>query len=291
MMTGIIVVNEFLNTNKFNEIHTWLMQAGERLGIQMLQKTNAQLLIDCSKREKELKADFILFWDKDIRLAYYLEQLGYPVFNSAKAIELCDDKVLMHLQLMNTKFKMPKTLIAPKTFDNIGYTNYHFLEGICEQLCFPIIIKESFGSFGKQVYLANNKEQLFEQVRQIGAKPMLFQEFIKTSKSRDVRLQVVGGEVVAAMYRYNLSGDFRANLTIGASMQAYQPTKEQIELAIKSCECVGLDFGGVDLLFGEGDEPLLCEINSNAHFKNIYDCTGVNVADYILSYIKGKVKW
>ena len=48
---------------------------------------------------------------------------------------------------------------------------------------------------------------------------------------------------------------------------------------------LGLDFAGVDILFGEEEEPILCEVNSNAHFKNIYDCTGINVADAIISYI------
>jgi glutathione synthase/RimK-type ligase-like ATP-grasp enzyme len=50
-----------------------------------------------------------------------------------------------------------------------------------------------------------------------------------------------------------------------------------------------LDFAGVDIMFGKQGEPVLCEVNSNAHFKNIYDCTGVNVADEIMEYILNKV--
>jgi glutathione synthase/RimK-type ligase-like ATP-grasp enzyme len=29
----------------------------------------------------------------------------------------------------------------------------------------------------------------------------------------------------------------------------------------------------------------VCEVNSNAHFKSIYDCTGVNAADEIIAHI------
>lgn len=289
-MTGILVINEFLHSNKFNEIHSWLLKAGEKQNIKMVLKTNAQILMDIHEGVNQRSADFILFWDKDIRLAYYLEQLGYPVFNSSKAIERCDDKSLTHLTLMNTGIKTARTMIAPKTFDNIGYTNYHFLEQVEHQLGFPMVIKESFGSFGQQVYLAQNKEELLLKVKQIGSKSMLFQEFIKTSYGRDIRLQVVGGEVVASMYRYTDGGDFRANLTIGGKMQEYLPTKEQCDLAIRCCEMIGLDFGGVDILFGEEEEPILCEVNSNAHFKNIYDCTGVNAADIIINTIKSRVK-
>lgn len=45
----------------------------------------------------------------------------------------------------------------------------------------------------------------------------------------------------------------------------------------------------MDILFGKEEEPILCEVNSNAHFKNIYDCTGVNVAEHIMKYIKRAV--
>jgi glutathione synthase/RimK-type ligase-like ATP-grasp enzyme len=45
-----------------------------------------------------------------------------------------------------------------------------------------------------------------------------------------------------------------------------------------------VDFAGVDIMFG-ADGPVLCEVNSNAHFKNIYECTGINVGDAIMEYI------
>ena len=319
-----LVVNEFLQSGKFNEIHKWLMKAAEKFGINMILKTNAELLVDlqtkeCRKKteeedccfpaaESELdrsdsmetnsyrkktrteEPEFILFWDKDTRLARHLEQQGYPVFNSSKAIAACDDKSLTHLALMIAGIPMPRTIVAPMTFDNIGYTNTDFLKEVSERLGFPMVVKECFGSFGQQVYLAKEPEELKGLVDRIGTKPMLFQEFIASSSGRDVRLQVVGSKVIAAMYRYSLNGDFRANLTIGGKMLPYEPTKEQCELAIRCCEVLGLDYAGVDLLFGEDGTTLVCEVNSNAHFKNIYDCTGVNAADAILSHIVDKLK-
>ena len=289
-MTGILVVNEFLHSYKFNEIHAWLLAAANKQGIEMQLRTNADLLIDISEETQDCKADFILFWDKDVRLAYYLEQLGYPVFNSSKAIELCDDKSLTHLTLMNSGIPMPRTIIAPKTFENIGYTNYKFLHQVAERIGFPLVVKESFGSFGQQVYLVKNIEELEEQVKHIGVKPILFQEFIKTSFGKDIRLQVVGNKIIASMYRYTENGDFRANLSIGGKMENYLPTKEQCDLALQCCEVLELDFAGVDLLFGEDEKPIVCEVNSNAHFKNIYDCTGVNVADAIITHVIRKLR-
>ena len=289
VLKGLLVVNEFLASNKFNEIHNWLIEAAKKNKIQMELRTNAELLIDIPTDRKERLADFILFWDKDVKLATYLEKLGYPVFNKASAIEICDDKALTHLTLMNTFIPMPRTVIAPKTFDNIGYTNYEFLSETAQCLGFPMVIKECFGSFGQQVYLVHNLEEAKECMDSIGTRPVLFQEFIHSSFGRDLRLQVVGRNVIASMYRYSETGDFRANLSIGGSMRPYEPTQRQKELALRCCEAIGLDFAGVDLLFGEGDEPIVCEVNSNAHFKNIYDCTGVNAAQLIMEHILSRL--
>jgi RimK family alpha-L-glutamate ligase len=290
-MTGILVVNEFLHSGKFNEIHHWLLQAAEKQNIDLKLTTNAQLLIDIQNPEsREARfADFILFWDKDVKLACYLEQLGYPVFNSSRAIGICDDKALTHLTLMNSGIPMPRTIIAPMTFANIGYTNYDFLPEAAKRLGFPMVVKESFGSFGQQVYLVKNGEELLDQMRQLGTKPVIFQKYVESSFGRDIRLQVVGGRVIAAMYRYSESGDFRTNLSIGGRMEAYEPRKEQCDLAIRCCEIIGLDFAGVDILFGEKEEPVVCEVNSNAHFKNIFDCTGVNAAEAIIGHVLKKL--
>ena len=68
-------------------------------------------------------------------------------------------------------------------------------------------------------------------------------------------------------------------------MKKYEPSEDEINMAVEACKHIGLDFAGVDILFGENNEPILCEINSNAHFINIYNCTGINVADEIMKYI------
>lgn len=293
-MFGRLIVNAYLNTNKFSEHTRWLLAAAYKLGLDMDVKTNAECLVQLSDHidpfaREEIRPDFILFWDKDIRLAEHLEMLGYRVFNSAKAIANCDDKSQTHLILQHAGIPMPVTMFAPMTYPNIGYPNYDYLNQIEQVIGFPMVVKEFFGSFGAQVYLVHDHEELLQKVKEIGTSQILFQQFIKSSVGRDLRLQVVKDEVIACMNRYSVDGDFRANISNGGHMKKYEPDQEAVELAIRCCKLLELDFAGVDLLFGENGSYLVCEINSNAHFKNIYDCTGVDTAEKMLNYIIKRV--
>ncbi len=281
-MNGLLVVNGFLKSRKFDEIYGWLKEAFENKGHGIKICSNIEL----SLINNGINADFVIFWDKDIVLARRLEAMGLRLFNSPAAIELCDNKALTYTALLG-KLPMPETIAAPMTYRNIGYSDTAFVYDAIEILGLPLVIKECFGSFGAQVYLAETAEQAEEIVKNT-SEPLIFQEFISESRGRDIRLNVVGGEVIASMLRYNCS-DFRANITNGGKMQNYTPTSEEKDIAVKACRELGLDFGGVDILFSEKG-PLLCEVNSNAHFKNIYDCTGVNAAEYICEYVEKCIK-
>ena len=59
--------------------------------------------------------------------------------------------------------------------------------------------------------------------------------------------------------------------------------------AIKAAEVIGLDFAGVDVLFGK-DGPVVCEVNSNPHFKSSLECTGVDMSEEIMDYIVEKMR-
>ncbi len=292
MKQGWLVVNHFLQTEKFTDLYSRLAEGARQVGMKLTLKTGCELLQTVEGEflfSREALPDFVLFWDKDIRLATMLESRGVRLFNSAASIALCDDKSLTHLTLAG-KVAMPKTILSPMTYPNVGYTDLSFVEKAAEVLGFPMVIKECFGSFGAQVYLVNNPEEAEEKVKQLAGVPFLMQEFISSSAGRDVRLQVVGERVVAAMLRQSHSGDFRANITAGGTMAPWTPTQQQEKLAISVCRLLGLDFAGVDFLFGEDEAPVLCEVNSNAHFKNLYDCTGVDVAVHIMAYIKEQLE-
>ncbi len=287
-MLGWLVVNGFIQSQKFQEIYSFLKAAARKVDIELQMKSNCELL--CALDDDFSKfalPQFVLFWDKDVYLAKRLERLGIRVFNSANAVEICDNKILTALAL-NGVVKTPRTVIAPKTFETLGYCKDEFLDSAMGILGAPVVIKEAYGSFGQQVYLANNNEEARSIARSLGGKEFLMQEFISESRGKDVRVNVVGGKVVCAMLRHN-ERDFRSNITGGGSMQAYTPDQAMQEIALKACRVIGLDFAGVDILFSK-DGWLVCEVNSNPHFKSSLDCTGIDMSVCIMEYICEQIR-
>ncbi len=286
MANGLMVVNAFLRTTKFDDIYVTLLAAAQTCGMGLDVMTNAELM---TREPSAGEYDFVLFWDKDVQLAARLEQAGLRVFNSSEGILRCDDKALTYLTLKPYGLPMPRTLIAPKTFSNIGYTDLSFVREAGKALGYPIVLKECFGSFGQQVYLLKDEQSLLEKVKSLAGTPMIFQQLISESYGHDARLNVVGGRVAASMLRRSTDGDFRSNLSRGGAMERYTPTREEEALALKATELLGLDFAGVDILFGKNG-PILCEVNSNAHFKTTLECTGVNMAEEIMRHIARKIE-
>ena len=285
-MFGWLIVNSFIASEKFHSLYAFLKNAAEKSGVRLEMKTGDSLLCDIQSDFQGVPLpDFVLFWDKDVYLAKRLEAKGVRLFNRANAIEICDNKILTSLCLRGA-VPLPKTVIAPKTFEGVNYCKKDFLKKSVELLGLPLIIKEAYGSFGKQVYLATSYEEAEKIVDGLNGKEFLMQEYIRSSHGRDVRVNVVGSKVVSAMLRYN-ENDFRSNISSGGSMRPISLTKAQEAVALQACKTIGLDFAGVDILFGEKDEPIVCEVNSNPHFESSYRCTGVDMSVNIIEYIQG----
>ena len=285
MRQGLMVVNAFLKSAKFDGIYQTLREAAEACDVLMTVKTNAELACAaCTGGFDATGYDFALFWDKDVQLAARLEQLGLRVFNSARAIALSDDKALTWLTLAKRGLPMPDTILAPKTYPAIGYPTLAFADEAAQRLGLPLVLKECFGSFGQQVYLLDSVEALARKLEALAGTPMLMQRLVRESYGRDARINVVGGRVIASILRESRNGDFRSNVTLGGGMTAYEPTEAEAALALEAAAALGLDFAGVDVLFGV-DGPLLCEVNSNAHFRSTLACTGVNMALALMRHI------
>lgn len=205
-----------------------------------------------------------------------INALAEKSYNSLVAYNVYINKYEQVKRLHSKSFHMPKYILgtALLSFDEIG-----------EFLGVPFVAKGLESSMGEQISLIETKEDLEHLCHQYGMeKEWLFEEFIKTSFGRDIRFYSIRGEVVACMQRKS-QGDFRANVALGASVEAMEITDEIRQIAKDIYEQTGLDFLGIDLLFGE-EKPYFCEINVMPGLEGIEKASGVNVAKKIMETIK-----
>ncbi len=282
MTTCWVIYNGSLVSDKFEDQARLVADAAERAGVTAMVMKNYEVMMDLSS--DAALPDFAVLLDKDILLGFYLKSRGVPVYNDPAVIDLCDNKATQYIRLAEAGLPMPKTIIAPKVYPNFSILQSGYFERVMDELSLPMVIKEGHGSFGMKVYLINDESEFYEKVEALRGVDFVFQEFIASSRGRDIRVNIVGGEIVAAMQRRSET-DFRANITNGGQASLIELTNSQRIVAIQAAEAVGAEFAGVDLLFGENEEPLVCEVNAAAHIRNILNVTGINVADAMIAYI------
>lgn len=293
LKTGLAILNAYIQTPASLHFYKRMKEELGSLGVALDYKTNAEILSyitsggDLFAKEME-KYDFVLYLDKDLYVSEMLAKAGVKLFDNAEAIRLCDDKMLTYIALSNSGIKMPKTISAPLNY--AGIDDEAFVKQVAEELSFPIVAKDNFGSLGKEVYLIKNYDELvsFEKEHKFSAH--LYQQFIESSKGHDFRIIVINGKVVASMKRSNDNGDFRSNVAQGGHGEAIDLPASFAEAAEKAAKILNLDYCGVDLLDDEEGNPVLCEVNSNAFLQEIERITGKNIAGVYAKHIVDTLK-
>ena len=213
----------------------------------------------------------------------HFERMGVPVINSSEAIDNVKDKLYTHQILAQSNLDIPNTMLLKHPIDT------DFVE---KNIGFPVIVKKISGSYGRGVFLCENKKQLNQLVTMAEltkkSYDIIIQEFVKDTWGKDLRVFVVNNKVVGCMMRQATDEDFRANITRGGEGFPYE-VNEQIEwLSSESSKALGLDIAGVDLLFDNGGYKI-CEVNSNPGFEGMENFTKKNIAGEIVSFIKLKL--
>lgn len=233
--------------------------------------------------DERIEFEKCVYFDKDVITGLRLELLGVRLYNNIGSIELCDDKRRTG-ELLRRDLCLPETVVSPLLFSDDPGFRKTFAEKVEEKLGFPLVAKLAFGSLGQQVKRIETEEELLNCCEEWRDKPHLFQQYVASSKGKDLRVYVVGGTVVAAMQRHNPT-DFRSNIGAGGRGTKIEPPEEFKQAAINACQLLGLDFGGVDLLYGERGEPILCEVNSNALFNELNEVCGVHIEKHIAELV------
>ena len=213
----------------------------------------------------------------------HFERMGVEVINNSDAIDNVKDKLYTHQILAQSDLNLPKTMLLKHPID---------IDFVEKNLGLPVIVKTLSGSYGRGVFLCEDKKQLKQLITmaELSKKSydIIIQEFIKDTWGKDLRVLVVNNKVVGCMMRQATDDDFRANISRGGEGFPYE-TNEQIEwLSVESSKSLNLDIAGVDLLF-DGEGYKICEVNSNPGFEGMETFTKKNIASDIVSFIKMRI--
>lgn len=156
----------------------------------------------------------------------HFERMGVAIVNPPAAVEAVADKLHTLQVLAGAKIPIPKTILGKFPAD---------VALVEREIGFPVVVKKLRGTRGAGVMLAENRAQFDDLANLLdGVAPgqdFLFQQYIKASHGRDVRLLVIDSKVVAAMERRSTDGGFKSNISLGGSGQPFAAPPEMVKLA------------------------------------------------------------
>lgn len=213
-----------------------------------------------------------------VAILKHLRETGTKVFdNNLIDLSYSINKVtdLMKLALAG--------VAVPNTRHSHDYNHFVSLAG---ELSYPIIIKPTSTGKGVGVTKIEDETALFAFTGQAikearPAKRFIIQEFIPYV--HDLRLLIIGDRVFC-MRRIPRQGDFRANFSLGGTVELFEPSKETIILAKKALAAIGTTVGGVDVLITEDNRQYILEVNHNPGFQGMELATKENIAKILLEH-------
>jgi len=208
---------------------------------------------------------------EDLQLAALYEETT-PVVNPPEAVANTLHKYRAGAKLAAAGLPVPDAYFgrSPRTF-----------EAWPEHLPDAAAHKHTIGTNGQRMSVVSPTDPVGPM---IDDEHSFVQEFLEDGDDRpsDVRVYVVGGEIVGAMRRHAPEGDWRTNVALGGAVEdvTNQLGERPRRLAREATSALGLDLAGVDLMPVDGEWYVL-EVNATAGFKGLFSATGISPAPHI----------
>ena len=193
-------------------------------------------------------------------MARTLEASGFKVVNSVLCNDICNDKWYNQITFQQNIILTPKTVLVRHKEGGAFAADKLNAE-------YPIILKTSTGSQGVGVRFVESEKALHGIVQLLYREDeyidILLQEQIKTDY--DVRVIVVGGEIMGAIKRPIIKGDFRSNVSQGSEPEVHELTELEKTESLRAAKAVDGDIVGVDFIPAkdrEKEKPYFIEVNS-----------------------------
>lgn len=258
--------------------------------VELVKIKDAELELDLHADSPLTACDVVLLRSishtKNYYAAKFIEARGGKAVNDFHTIAICGDKILTSLKLAEKGVSTPRTKIcfdadrALQTIEEWGY---------------PVVLKPVVGSWGRLLSKINDREAaetVLEHKKILGginhANLFYVQEYLEKKSHRDIRVVVVGTEVVAAMYRS--AEHWITNTARGAKVEPLPISDELRKVAIAAAAAVNENCPtgallGIDLI--ETKKGLtVVEVNSGTEFHGLAKTTAADLPAKIIEFCR-----
>ncbi|GGC83489.1 alpha-L-glutamate ligase [Thalassobacillus devorans] len=256
------------NAEKFGMTLTAMVKENLLHGVK-----NGQHLVAYNGKDIELP-DFVIMRSRDSFLSKQLEYLGIRVFNKTFVSEIGNNKANTHqffasfgIPMMESYFMSVKDCEKNATF-----------------IPYPVVVKCVKGHGGSQVHLAADEADLINKLPKFHSAQQLVVQKLAPVIGKDLRVYVLGEEIIAAVIRTNKQ-DFKANLSLGGTAELYYLNQEEKKLVHKIAEKLDADFIGIDFLFDSDGSLILNEVEDVVGTRALYQLTDIDITYLFMEYI------
>lgn len=201
---------------------------------------------------------------------------GCRVINKPRTLEIAIDKWLTLATVANSGIATPKTFVCQSR--DQAMTAFETFGG-------DVVVKPIFGGEGRGLMRVSCPDLAWRVfgTLEVNQSVLYLQEFISHGGC-DIRVFIIGEETYA-MQRSN-PNDWRTNISRGATATAYQPSSEELEIALKAAKAIDADILGVDLLRANDGRLLLLEVNAVPGWKGLASALKVDISRRVIDYLK-----
>ena len=229
--------------------------------------------------------------DSYLDLISQIERYGIATCNPRECIEVCSDKFRAYLRLQEIGMNQPRTVLIPNDEAETVDRAHEALDNE-----FPMVLKTLQGSKGVGVLLIETERSLQSQVSLIyKIDPfcdILLQEYIESDY--DVRVVIVNREIIGAMKRNKITGDFRSNMSQGAKAESVTLTELEKDHCLQAAKAVNGQWVGVDFIPAKNRDkqsPYIIEVNHSPGTAGISSIIKENVSELVLDRYMDRDIW
>lgn len=224
--------------------------------------------------------------------AYFKYALNIISYMSSKGKLVIDNNLAAEKMMINKLIDGQRIVQAglpfPKTYHAHTLANYlRLIPRIEKEAGYPLVVKHRSSGKGAKIYKVEDRLDLENLLNDLNEENKLgrfyIQEFLPLAA--DYRVLVVADQVVGAMLRIPKKGDFRANFSLGGTVEPAKLTEDMKDLAAKAAKATNCNFGGVDIVHTKDGKAYLLEVNRTPGFQGFTQAHGIDVAKMFVDYV------